>query len=42
MEAFPDEKTIDSFVGPGTERYALSKTMDFHNKATGHEKRLAG
>ncbi|KAL1968698.1 hypothetical protein VTN77DRAFT_1524 [Rasamsonia byssochlamydoides] len=41
MEAFPNIKTIESFTTP-EERYAQSSTMDFHNKATGHEKRLAG
>jgi beta-mannosidase len=43
MEAFPDLMTIDTFIEPGSEeRYAQSSTMDFHNKATGHEKRIGG
>ncbi|KAL2889546.1 putative glycoside hydrolase family 2 protein [Ceratocystis lukuohia] len=44
MEAFPSTKTIDSFLPRGKDdpdRYAQSSTLDFHNKATGHERRLA-
>ena len=44
MEAFPNPTTIDSFLPDGAndlERYAQSRTMDFHNKAAGHERRLA-
>lgn len=44
MEAFPNPTTIDSFLPDGAkdpERYAQSHTMDFHNKAAGHERRLA-
>jgi beta-mannosidase len=42
MEAFPNIKTIDSFLPPNsTERYSQSSTLDFHNKATGGERRLA-
>lgn len=42
MEAFPHVKTIDSYLPPGsTERYPQSSTIDFHNKADGHERRLA-
>lgn len=44
MEAFPSIKTIDGFLPQGKEdpdRYAQSATMDFHNKAEGHERRLA-
>lgn len=44
MEAFPSIKTIDGFLPRGKEdpdRYAQSSTMDFHNKADGHERRLA-
>lgn len=44
MEAFPDIRTIDAFLPNGSEdadRYSQSSTMDFHNKAVGHERRLA-
>jgi beta-mannosidase len=44
MEAFPSMKTIDSFLPQGKDdpdRYPQSSTMDFHNKATGHERRIA-
>ncbi|KAI9764682.1 MAG: Beta-mannosidase B [Geoglossum umbratile] len=42
MEAFPDIETIDSYLpGGSTERYPQSSTMDFHNKAAGHERRIA-
>lgn len=42
MEAFPSAKTIDSYLPPGSsERYPQSSTVDFHNKADGHERRLA-
>lgn len=44
MEAFPSIKTIDGFLPQGKEdpdRYAQSSTVDFHNKAEGHERRLA-
>lgn len=44
MEAFPNTRTIDSFLPRGKEdpdRYPQSSTMDFHNKATGHERRIA-
>ncbi|PLB51373.1 glycoside hydrolase [Aspergillus steynii IBT 23096] len=40
MEAFPHMYTIDSFVDDPEERYHQSLTMDFHNKASGHERRL--
>lgn len=44
MEAFPDAKTIESYITEESrdELYAQSQTVDFHNKADGHEKRLAG
>ena len=44
MEAFPNARTIDSFLHSGSkdpERYPQSSIMDFHNKAAGHERRLA-
>ncbi|OAA62911.1 beta-mannosidase precursor [Niveomyces insectorum RCEF 264] len=44
MEAFPSIRTIDAFLPGGRhdpDRYAQSATMDFHNKADGHERRLA-
>lgn len=44
MEAFPSIKTIDGFLPLGKDdpdRYAQSSTVDFHNKAAGHERRIA-
>lgn len=44
MEAFPSIKTIDSFLPQGKDdpdRYPQSSTIDFHNKAAGHERRIA-
>ncbi|KAI0014843.1 family 2 glycosyl hydrolase [Xylariomycetidae sp. FL0641] len=44
MEAFPSIKTIDGMLPLGRDdpdRYAQSRTLDFHNKADGHERRLA-
>ena len=44
MEAFPHIKTIDAFLPLGKEdpdRYPQSSTVDFHNKADGHERRIA-
>ncbi|KAK7953659.1 hypothetical protein PG988_014353 [Apiospora saccharicola] len=44
MEAFPSVKTIDSFLPLGKndpDRYPQSSTIDFHNKADGHERRIA-
>ncbi|KAK7743304.1 Beta-mannosidase B [Diatrype stigma] len=44
MEAFPHIKTIDAFLPQGSadpDRYAQSSTVDFHNKAEGHERRIA-
>lgn len=44
MQAFPSIKTIDSFLPNGkddAERYAQSSTTEFHNKADGHERRIA-
>lgn len=44
MEAFPSVKTIDAFLPQGKDdpdRYPQSSTIDFHNKAAGHERRIA-
>jgi beta-mannosidase len=44
MEAFPNIKTIDSYLPKGKgdpDRYPQSSTIDFHNKADGHERRIA-
>jgi beta-mannosidase len=44
MEAFPNIKTIDSFLPLGKDdpdRFGQSSTVDFHNKADGHERRIA-
>ncbi|CAZ81256.1 unnamed protein product [Tuber melanosporum] len=42
MEAFPDIKTIDSYLPKDSkDRYPQSSTIDHHNKATGHERRIA-
>jgi len=44
MEAFPSIKTIESFLPLGKDdpdRFAQSSTVDFHNKAAGHERRIA-
>ena len=44
MEAFPSIHTVDSYLPLGSEdhdRYPQSLTVDFHNKAAGHERRLA-
>ncbi|KAH7034707.1 putative beta-mannosidase B [Microdochium trichocladiopsis] len=44
MEAFPSVKTIDAFLPRGKDdpdRYPQSSTIDFHNKAEGHERRIA-
>lgn len=44
MEALPNIKTIDAFLPLGKndpDRFAQSSTMDFHNKADGHERRIA-
>lgn len=44
MEGFPSQKTIDSYLPLGKndhDRYPQSSTVDFHNKANGHERRIA-
>jgi beta-mannosidase len=40
MVAYPHVDTIERFVTDPAERYAGSQTMDFHNKAVMHERRL--
>ena len=41
MEAFPHLATIKSFVEEPKDLYPQSHVMDFHNKADGHERRIA-
>lgn len=41
MEAFPHMQTIQHFVEDPSELYPQSRTLDFHNKADGHERRIA-
>lgn len=44
MEGFPSQKTIDGYLPLGRDdpdRYPQSSTVDFHNKASGHERRIA-
>ncbi|KAF8320927.1 glycoside hydrolase [Clavulina sp. PMI_390] len=42
MQAFPDRRTVDHWLGGNTaERSPQSRTSVSHNKSTGHEKRLA-
>ncbi|NJR31195.1 hypothetical protein HC762_00065 [bacterium] len=41
MEAFPHMETVKRFVEDSKDLYPQSRAMDFHNKATGHERRLA-
>ncbi|KAH8899839.1 family 2 glycosyl hydrolase [Thozetella sp. PMI_491] len=40
MEAYPHLETLHAFLPDETQRYPGSRTMDFHNKAIGHERRL--
>jgi beta-mannosidase len=40
MVAYPHTDTIRRFVADPRERYPGSRTMDFHNKAVTHERRL--
>ncbi|KAK3303117.1 glycoside hydrolase family 2 protein [Chaetomium strumarium] len=40
MVAYPHADTIQRFVADPRERYPGSRTMDFHNKAVTHERRL--
>lgn len=41
MEAFPHIDTIKAFVTDPTQLYPQSHMIDFHNKADGHERRIA-
>ena len=41
MEAFPHIDTIKYYVTDPTQLYSQSHMIDFHNKADGHERRLA-
>ena len=41
MEAFPHIDTIKYFCKDESELYPQSHTLDFHNKADGHERRIA-
>lgn len=41
MEAFPHIATIKSFVQKEEDLFPQSHVMDFHNKADGHERRIA-
>lgn len=41
MEAFPHIDTIKYFVTDPTQLYPQSHMIDFHNKADGHERRIA-
>lgn len=41
MEAFPHIDTIKSYVTDPSQLYPQSQMIDFHNKAAGHERRIA-
>lgn len=41
MVAFPHMSTIDYFVENEADKHPQSQVLDFHNKADGHERRLA-
>ncbi|KAL4784913.1 glycoside hydrolase superfamily [Aspergillus varians] len=41
MVAFPHMSTIESFIENDADKHPQSHVMDFHNKADGHERRLA-
>ncbi|GAD96332.1 beta-mannosidase [Paecilomyces variotii No. 5] len=41
MEACPHLATVDYFVERQIDRFPQSQLMDFHNKAAGHERRIA-
>ncbi|KAJ6443487.1 beta-mannosidase [Purpureocillium lavendulum] len=41
LEAFPQQVTVENFVTKPSELYPQSHTLDFHNKADGHERRIA-
>ncbi|KAJ0421347.1 glycoside hydrolase superfamily [Aspergillus carlsbadensis] len=40
MQAYPHLSTIDRFITDPSQRHPGSMTMDFHNKAAGHARRL--
>ncbi|KAJ9301171.1 CAZyme family GH2 [Paecilomyces variotii] len=41
MEAFPHLETVNYFVEDDIDKFPQSHIMDFHNKAAGHERRIA-
>jgi beta-mannosidase len=41
MEAFPHINTIRAFCTDSSQLFPQSNTLDFHNKADGHERRIA-
>lgn len=41
MEAFPHIATIKHYVTDESQLYPQSHMIDFHNKADGHERRIA-
>lgn len=41
MEAFPHLATIEYFIENDADKFSQSHVVDFHNKADGHERRLA-
>jgi beta-mannosidase len=41
MEAFPHIDTIKHYCTDATQLYPQSHMLDFHNKADGHERRIA-
>jgi beta-mannosidase len=41
IASFPHMDTIRSFISDPSELYFQSRTLDFHNKADGHERRIA-
>ncbi|KAL9108319.1 MAG: hypothetical protein Q9227_006918 [Pyrenula ochraceoflavens] len=41
MEAFPHLATIETFIEDQKDLYPQSHVLDFHNKADGHERRIA-
>lgn len=41
MESFPHLSTIEYFIENEADKHQQSYVMDFHNKAGGHERRLA-
>lgn len=41
MEAFPHLETVNYFAKNEIDKFPQSHIMDFHNKAAGHERRIA-